>query len=45
LVIYQFYLLFLIFFISPISSLIFKIVGVLFYPWVKKSLRKTALQL
>jgi len=45
LVIYQFYLLFLIFFISPISSLIFKIINILFYPMVKKSLRKTALQL
>ncbi len=45
LVIYQFYLLFLIFFISPFSSLIFKIINIIFYPIVKKSLRKTALQL
>jgi len=45
LMIYQFYLLFLIFFISPFSSLLFKIINLIFYPFVKKSLRKTALQL
>ncbi|MCK5857634.1 MAG: hypothetical protein KAG64_09090 [Bacteroidales bacterium] len=43
--IYEFYLLFLIFFISPFSSLIFKIVYILLYPITKKSLLKTALQL
>ena len=45
LLIYQFYLLFLIFFISPFSSLLFKIINIVFYPFIKKSLRKTALQL
>ena len=43
--IYQFYLLFLIFFISPISSLIFKIIGLLFYPITQKGLRRIALKL
>ncbi|MEN8119828.1 MAG: hypothetical protein ABFS35_05755 [Bacteroidota bacterium] len=37
------YLMILIFVISPISSTIFRIINILFYPFVKKSLYKTAL--
>jgi hypothetical protein len=41
--IYQYYLLFLIFFISPLSSLIFKTFNLIFYPFVQKHLRSIAL--
>ena len=41
--IYEIYLLVLIFFISPISSTIFKIVHFLFRPWTSKGLRRIAL--
>lgn len=41
--IYQYYLLFLLFFISPISSTIFKIIHIIFRPFTQKGLDKISL--
>ncbi len=41
--IYEYYLLFLIFFISPISSSIFSLAGIVFYPLTKKGMNRILL--